>query len=134
MAQEMTEFLSDLGDWTNEVQHKDDALKSGKALHGTVAPAAAPAAAPEPRGRVSNTVKGPAAASETKADGKRAKAKALEADAKAKASAAGHTYDYFKDKWDKFDVDAALEDVDDDSEDEGSKKKRAGGFWAGCGT
>ena len=31
-------------------------------------------------------------------------------------SAAGHTYDYFKDKWDKFDVDAALADVDADTE------------------
>ena len=28
------------------------------------------------------------------------------------ASAAGHTYDYFKDKWDKFDVDKALDEVD----------------------
>ena len=37
---------------------------------------------------------------------------AKEAAAKEKASAAGHTYDYFRDKWDKFDVDAALEDVD----------------------
>ena len=34
----------------------------------------------------------------------------------AEGSAAGHTYDYFKDKWDKFDVDAALADVDADTE------------------
>ena len=30
----------------------------------------------------------------------------------ATGTAAGHTYDYFKDRWDKFDVDAALAEVD----------------------
>jgi hypothetical protein len=33
-----------------------------------------------------------------------------------KTSAASHTYDYFKDKWDKFDVDSALADADVDTE------------------
>ena len=32
------------------------------------------------------------------------------------ATAAGHTYDYFKDKWDKFDVDAALREASESSE------------------
>jgi hypothetical protein len=31
-------------------------------------------------------------------------------------TAAGHTYDYFRSRWDKFDVDAALAEVDDETE------------------
>lgn len=31
----------------------------------------------------------------------------------ASQTAAGHTYDYFKDRWDKFDVEAALAEVDE---------------------
>jgi len=126
-VQEMNDFLSDLGDWTNEVQGKDDALKQGKAVHGAVPAAAAPAPAPAPRGRVRNTVKEPpttgGGGGGKSASAKREKARAAEVEAKASASAAGHTYDYFRDKWDKFDVDAALEDVDNDSEDEGATKR-----------
>jgi hypothetical protein len=125
VPQEMNDFLADLGDWTNEVQSKDDALKQGKAVPA----AAAPAPAPAPRGRVRNTVKEPptTGGGGGKSAAKREKARAAEAEAKAKASAAGHTYDYFRDKWDKFDVDAALEEVDNDSEDEGAKRNPARG-------
>lgn len=46
------------------------------------------------------------------------------------ASAAGHTYDYFKDKWDKFDVDAALREASESSsyetEDEGAEEEAVG--------
>ena len=43
---------------------------------------------------------------------KKKEAREKEKAARDKAHAAGHTYDYFKDKWDKFDVDAALDDLD----------------------
>lgn len=41
-----------------------------------------------------------------------------------KSAAASHTHDYFQDKWDKFDVDAALRDVDE-REDMAPAKKDA---------
>ena len=40
-------------------------------------------------------------------------------------SAAGHTYDYFKDRWDKFDVDAALAEADEDTDCESDGEGQA---------
>ncbi|KAG0621344.1 hypothetical protein M758_3G012800 [Ceratodon purpureus] len=39
-----------------------------------------------------------------------------------KKAAAAHTYDYFRDKWDKFDVDAALAEVDEEPQKPSPKK------------
>jgi hypothetical protein len=41
-----------------------------------------------------------------------------------KDTAAGHTYDYFKDRWDKFDVDAALAEADEETEYESSEDEQ----------
>jgi hypothetical protein len=40
-------------------------------------------------------------------------------------TAAGHTYDYFRDRWDKFDVDAALAEADEDTEYETDDEDKA---------
>lgn len=40
-------------------------------------------------------------------------------------TAAGHTYDYFKDRWDKFDVDAALAEADEETEYETEDEAQA---------
>eukprot|EP00241_Pyramimonas_parkeae_P015507 CAMPEP_0114309490 /NCGR_PEP_ID=MMETSP0059-20121206/18663_1 /TAXON_ID=36894 /ORGANISM="Pyramimonas parkeae, Strain CCMP726" /LENGTH=540 /DNA_ID=CAMNT_0001433289 /DNA_START=37 /DNA_END=1660 /DNA_ORIENTATION=- len=131
---EMSEFISGLNDWTSEVSEKDKALKMGKVKKqsGEEETSTKPPlpTVPPVRGRVSNTVKKamPSANPESaKRDAKRklkaeAKAKAA-AEAKTKATAAGHTYDYFKDKWDKFDVDKALEEVDEQSSEDESQVK-----------
>eukprot|EP01018_Ginkgo_biloba_P041295 Gb_00083 [translate_table: standard] len=42
-----------------------------------------------------------------------------------KPTGASHTYDYFRDKWDKFDVDSALREVDEGSEDKAPARKVA---------
>ena len=41
-----------------------------------------------------------------------------DAEGRQKASAAGHTYDYFRDKWDKFDYDAAMQNSEDEDGEE----------------
>ncbi|XP_024364769.1 uncharacterized protein [Physcomitrium patens] len=51
-----------------------------------------------------------------------------DADKKIPRKAASHTYDYFRDKWDKFDVDAALAEVDEEPQPKKSSLKKVAGL------
>ena len=52
----------------------------------------------------------------------------------ASGSAAGHTYDYFRDKWDKFDVDAALAEADAPPAEGGGAGSESAADEAAAGT
>jgi hypothetical protein len=130
----MSEYLSGLNEWTVDVKNKDTALKKGQISETSAE------AKPRPpvRGRVSNTVKAeelkPKKEASTKNASKKKKWNEEVEKRKEEATAAGHTYDYFKDKWDKYDIDAALKDVDEESsEDEAPKKApKAKGELVSC--
>eukprot|EP00854_Cymbomonas_tetramitiformis_P005126 gene5126-6235_t len=133
-SMEMSSYLSDLNDWSSEIKHKDDALKKGK-LPASQVPA--PASAPPPvRGRVAQKIpetSKPASkpVSERKQK-KREEARKLQEARKDEANKAGHTYDYFKDKWDKFDIDKALEEVDEESSEDDEPTKPSGAAQKGA--
>ncbi|GFR44467.1 hypothetical protein Agub_g5728, partial [Astrephomene gubernaculifera] len=117
-AMEMQEYMKDLFDWQKSIKKKERALAaSGGADQAT---------APAPRGRASGAVApapaelmqpalGPKAASSTPkpkpATSSSSKQGAKEPIAK---TAAAHTYSSYQ-KWDKFDVDAALASDDDEN-------------------
>jgi len=71
----------------------------------------------QPSRQLTKHVKGMSASGSGNGSGKKKKRRKKK---KKKATlpqhAAGHTYDYFKDKWDKFDVDKALQEADESSE------------------
>ncbi|EFJ28772.1 hypothetical protein SELMODRAFT_411379 [Selaginella moellendorffii] len=60
--------------------------------------------------------------------------KRAQAQAAPSVNAAKHTYDYFRDKWDKFDVDAALREVDEENEQEKVASKSKENDYAAKGT
>lgn len=114
--QELSAYLKELSTWTTEVKAADDELLKGggSATHGDGA--GAPATTPAPRGRVVGAITDDA---DVKRSCKKARRKADGHNKRASAGhRAGHTYDYYKDKWDRFDVDKALEEADQDHEEE----------------
>eukprot|EP00976_Prorocentrum_cordatum_P103860 1193637-Prorocentrum_minimum.AAC.2 len=129
--QEMSEFLSGLNEWQEEVKVKDSALKKGKISEKSIP---APASLPPVRGKVTNTVTAPkpprpkSDAAPKKMSDKKKKRLEEEERRKKEATAAGHTYDYFKDKWDKFDIDAALQEVDEESSEDEAPKAKGNGW------
>jgi hypothetical protein len=98
--QELQDYLRELRDWEAKVKAKDQMLKGGSG-------AAPPSAVAPVRGQLKTMP-------EPVEDGfSKAKAPALEekggkkggkGSGKSGKNAAGHTYDYFRDKWDKFDM------------------------------
>ena len=82
--QELQAFLSDLGQWTNDVKEKDRKLTE-KRTETVAAPL------PPVRGRATAPSASASAAAQPSSSNASGKAKA--------GSAAGHTYDHSNDKW-----------------------------------
>mmetsp|Transcript_34972 Transcript_34972/g.99137 ORF Transcript_34972/g.99137 Transcript_34972/m.99137 type:complete len:483 (-) Transcript_34972:68-1516(-) len=119
---ELQEYMKDLMSWESSVKKKDKDLKKGR-LPGSGDGGGAPA----PRGRASAVgaapehLQAPALEPNSVAQrtAKKKKSKLKGQSGKAQApSAAGHTYDHYKDKWEKFDVDAALASDGEEEEEE----------------
>ena len=86
----MQEYMSDLSSWTKSIKKKDGALRKVQGV-----------AADEPADRAAAELPVP-----------RTAAPVAGADPAAAASAAGHTYDKGYGRWEKFDVDGAIEQLD----------------------
>ena len=128
------DFLADLHKWTDEIKHKDEALRGGRVdVHGAAPSATRPdssASPPSPpiRGHVVAPVKmeddelqtsrrggGGSGASVVKPAAKKKAKVSSPIAAPPPKNAAGHTYEHFKDKWDKFDLEGALRIADEDT-------------------
>eukprot|EP00873_Tetraselmis_striata_P018996 jgi/Tetstr1/439260/TSEL_027702.t1 len=122
---EMQEYLKDLHSWESDVKKKDKELRKGRG-RGEPGGGGAP---PGPRGRAaSHAAVAPAPAHLQAPAAQLAKpgsaAAALNGKPRKKKSVAGvtkhaaaHTYEHYKDKWEKFDVDAALAESSGDEDD-----------------
>eukprot|EP00873_Tetraselmis_striata_P015733 jgi/Tetstr1/435997/TSEL_024878.t1 len=122
---EMQDYLKDLHSWESDVKKKDKELRKGRG-RGEPEGGGAP---PGPRGRAaSHAAVAPAPAHLQAPAAQLAKpgsaAAALNAKPRKKKSVAGvtkhaaaHTYEHYKDKWEKFDVDAALAESSGDEDD-----------------
>ncbi|KAL2641766.1 hypothetical protein R1flu_009353 [Riccia fluitans] len=125
---ELHEFLKDLKGWENTVKEKEKKLKNQPSPNGSHV-------TPAPRSNTSTTLESETKGSQPKAKDKIAastvtaskrKEKSQGTPSKPGVTAASHTYDYFRDKWDKFDVDSALKEVDEGSDEEDEKTRKAG--------
>ncbi|KAL3677740.1 hypothetical protein R1sor_020696 [Riccia sorocarpa] len=125
---ELHEFLNDLKGWESTVKEKEKNLKNQSAVNGSHV-------TPAPRKNHSKTLDNETKGSQAKAKDKektapttltasKRKEKSEVPESKAGGTAASHTYDYFRDKWDRFDVDAALKEVESENEDEENEKVR----------
>lgn len=122
-VREMHDYVNDLYAWESEIQAKDEAISKGKYSHSKGSPTPGVrgrAKAVTPTTKVSLYSPAPALAQgRHHKQSKRLRKKkpsAKDLPKSLESSAAGHTYDYFKDRWDKFDVDAALQEADEDTE------------------
>jgi len=94
--QDLHNYISDLGAWVGEVKDKDTALREGRVDDGSDD-------RPAPRGRASLPSEGDDATVTVKKKVKKKKDQQKPDGPGGKShSKAGHTYDYFRDKWDKF--------------------------------
>ena len=108
-AEELHGYMADLLGWEKEMKAKERAAKQQKAdgrslppVRGAAAPPAAAAAA----------VKPPASPPVTGEEG--AGAGGSGAQPPAAKHPAGHTYDHYRDRWERFDLDTALAEADKD--------------------
>ena len=90
----MQEYMSDLSSWTKSIKKKDGALRKVQDVAADAPANCAAAQLPLPRTAV------------------QAAATVAGADPSAAASAAGHTYDKGYRRWENFDVDGAIEELD----------------------
>ena len=128
-VQDLQDFVADMQQWKKEVKGKERGQGGARARQ-----------APPPRGRVRMTtsVEGGAEEEEAKRRRERREKKEALAQAKAKAKAGGtaggtaadHTYKNYQDKWDKFDLEAALAS---DSEDEADAGRGGAARGTGAG-
>eukprot|EP00899_Mesostigma_viride_P008689 jgi/Mesvir1/17821/Mv12916-RA.1 len=111
---EVMDFMRELEAWEKTVKSKDISIRQPQAT-------AADESMPPVRGHVNVDLEASAKALEAREKKKKKKQKkkplapASGAAPSKSQSAAGHTYDYFRDKWDKFDVDKALREADSSS-------------------
>lgn len=109
---ELQEFLNDLKQWEHRVKEKDKKLKSQsqheKSLETPPIRGHADRLSSEPTDKVSHTQQNKGEISTTH----RVQTAASREQNKAQSTSASHTYDHFHEKWDKFDVEAALSEVD----------------------
>lgn len=98
---EFHDFLNDLQDWERSVKEKDKNMGICEDEKSNLPPV---------RGGVQKSSKRPFG-SDSELNQRRDKSN-KDGHSK-KSTAASHTHDYFQDKWDKFDVDAALREVDE---------------------
>ncbi|CAM9280418.1 unnamed protein product [Scytosiphon promiscuus] len=153
-AQDMQEYLAELGSWEKSIKKKDRKLARNatvlsssthktRGIPDTDAPPIRHArdtvpVSSGPAPRPSATKEFPAGAADTKVTTAGAKSTPVTRNSpkggeemrsssktKSNVSAAGHTYDKGYDKWAKFDIDAALRSVD--QEDAGKADERHGG-------
>lgn len=121
-AEEVNSFLKDVRGWTESMKVKDSEARRQKEADGELPPVRgrATAAALDQREDEDEPVK----------KSKKKKNKHVkhwnDGARVAEAHAAGHTYDYFRDKWDKFDLDAALAAASESSEDDEEAEEGAG--------
>ncbi|GAQ89022.1 hypothetical protein KFL_004800070 [Klebsormidium nitens] len=103
-SMELQDYLRELRDWEVKAKAKDQMLRDGGA-------AAPPSEVPPIRGQ---PVKRPESGQQ-KAMSEATDSRKHDENPKKGKNAASHTYDYFRDKWDKFDVDKALAEAEDES-------------------
>ncbi|CAM6088883.1 unnamed protein product [Calypogeia fissa] len=127
---ELNEFLKDLKGWEHTVKEKEKKLQSrgpakDKKISGSDAPLRKLPSDSKPDGKdVQEISRNQAEAKATPANDSEGQVEVKnesELSKNSDKSPAGHTYDHFRDKWDKFDVDAALKALD--NEDGQSVKK-----------
>ncbi|KAI5067281.1 hypothetical protein GOP47_0017809, partial [Adiantum capillus-veneris] len=106
LLQELQEFLKDLKQWESRVKEKDKNLKSQ--MQNAVADI------PPVRGHGALRSKYDVSHGQTTKLGITVPQVGQLHEKSRPVTAAKHTYDHFRDKWDKFDVDAALREVDGD--------------------
>ena len=125
-VQDLQDFVADMQAWKNELKSKE----GGKGVAGVGKKGVRQA--PAPRGRVGMTTSmeggdgGEEAAAKARRRRERAEAKKAAAEAKraaSKGSAADHTYKNYQEKWDKFDLEAALASSESEEEEEGGGGK-----------
>ena len=137
-AMEMQEYLSDLKVWEDSVKKKDKELKKGRLPGG---PGGGSGGAPAPRGKAAGSaiaappehLQAPAsqmhpdprmrtsAKPSSAAKKKKKKPKGQQQQQQGPDSAAAHTYENYRSKWEKFDVDAALAEAD--GEEDGDEEE-----------
>lgn len=100
-ALEFQDFLNDLQDWEQSMKEKDKNMGSQVCEDEK---------SNLPPVRVQKSNKRPLGSN---SGSNQREDKSNEDGRSKKSAAASHTHDYFRDKWDKFDVDAALRDVDE---------------------
>ncbi|BFI14894.1 RNA polymerase II-associated protein 3 [Marchantia polymorpha subsp. ruderalis] len=128
---ELHDFLKDLKGWEKSVKEKEKNLRNEQATRGNDVipnPRRNSSAAAHVEGKGSQEIckeKSNGKVDPITVSGSKKTEKTQVPASKPGTTAASHTYDYFRDKWDKFDVDAALKEIDEedeDGEDLGQKK------------
>ncbi|KAH7365015.1 hypothetical protein KP509_18G004000 [Ceratopteris richardii] len=103
-ALELQDFLKDLKQWESKIKEKDKSRKSQTQGVSDLPPVRGHEGSKSLHA-VEHTYGGKAGSEVS--EGRKRKDKALH------DTAAKHTHDYFRDKWDKFDVEAALKEIDE---------------------
>lgn len=132
---ELQEYLKDLNTWEASVKKKDKDLKMGRMPGSSNSVSASDGATgvPAPRGRAGggtveaapSHLQAPASQLQNpkgRATAQKARKKKRRSNPKP-STAAGHTYQHYRDKWENFDVDAALAEVE--SEESTSEEEEA---------